>query len=55
MTQLNISMKQNRLPDIRTDLHLPKRSGGGKDWKFGINRCKPVFIGWMNNKVFCIA
>ena len=55
MTQLNISMKQNRLPDIENRLALAKGVGGGKDWKFGINRCKPVFIGWTNNKVFCIA
>ena len=25
--------------------------GGGKDWEFGINRCKLVYIGWINNKV----
>ena len=24
---------------------------GGKDWKFGISRCKLVYIGWINNKV----
>ena len=24
--------------------------GGGKDWEFGINRCKLVYIGWINNK-----
>ena len=25
--------------------------GGGKDWEFGISRCKLVYIGWINNKV----
>ena len=24
---------------------------GGKDWGFGISRCKLVYIGWINNKV----
>ena len=24
---------------------------GGKDWEFGISRCKLVYIGWINNKV----
>ena len=25
--------------------------GGGKDWEFGISRCKLVYTGWINNKV----
>ena len=25
--------------------------GRGKDWEFGISRCKLLYIGWMNNKV----
>ena len=25
--------------------------GGGKDWEFGIIRCKLLYIGWINNKV----
>jgi len=25
--------------------------GGGKDWKFGISRCKLLYIEWINNKV----
>ena len=25
--------------------------GGGKDWEFGVSRCKLVYIGWINNKV----
>ena len=24
---------------------------GGKDWEFGISRCKLLYIGWINNKV----
>ena len=25
--------------------------GGGKDWEFGISRCKLLYIGWINSKV----
>ena len=25
--------------------------GGGKDWEFGISRCKLLYIEWINNKV----
>ena len=28
-----------------------ERSAGGKDWECGINRCKLVCIGWINNDV----
>ena len=37
----------------RTDLWLPsgRRGGRGKDWEFGINRCKLLYTGWINNKV----
>ena len=37
----------------RTDLWLPrgKEGAGGKDWEFGISRCKLVYIRWINNKV----
>ena len=24
---------------------------GGKVWEFGINRCKPLYTGWINKKV----
>ena len=24
---------------------------GGKDWEFGISRCKLLYIEWINNKV----
>ena len=35
----------------RTDLWLTRRGRGGKDWEFGISRCKLLYIGWINNKV----
>ena len=35
-----------------TDVWLPSRVGrGGKTWEFGINRCKVLYIGWVNSKV----
>ena len=27
------------------------QGGGGKDWKYGISRCKLLYTGWINNKV----
>ena len=37
----------------RTGWWLPKRRGceGGMEWKFGINRCKLLYRGWLSNKV----
>ena len=37
---------ENRLVVAQGDM-----GGGGKDWKFGVNRCKLVYTGWRNNKV----
>ena len=32
---------------------VAKRKGGGrgKDWEFGISRCKLLYIRWINNKI----
>ena len=27
------------------------RDGEGKDWEFGVSRCKLLYIQWINNKV----
>ena len=37
----------------RTDLWLLRRRdrGGGRDWEFGISRCKLLYIRWINNRV----
>ena len=37
----------------RTDLWLPRGEWdeGGKDWEFGISRCKLSYREWINNKV----
>ena len=26
-------------------------SGGGRDWEFGIGRCKILYVEWLNKKV----
>ena len=42
---------RNRLADIENRLVVAKGEGGGKDWEFGISRCKLLYIEWINNKV----
>ena len=47
MTQMNLSTKQKQ-----THRHREQTCGyQGKDWEFGISRCKLLYIGWINNKV----
>ena len=48
----NTSMKKKQ-----THRHREKSvaAKGGKDWEFGTSRCKLVYIGWINNKVHCVA
>ena len=36
----------------RTDCGwLPRLRDRGKDWEFGISRCKLLYIGWINSNV----
>ena len=44
---------RNQLTDIENRPVVAKRrqGGRGKDWESGINRCKQLFIKWINNKV----
>ena len=44
---------RNQLTDIENKPLVAKRrrGGRGKDWECGINRCKLLFIKWINNKV----
>ena len=53
MTQMNFTMKQKETQTQRTDLWLPRgrREGGGKEWEFGVSRCKLLYLGWKNSKV----
>ena len=50
---MNLSMKQKQTHKQKTDLCLQRgsRDWGGKDWEFGISRCKLLCIGWINSKV----
>ena len=47
MTQINLSMKQT----LRYREKNVGHQGEGTDWKFGVNRCKLLFIECINNKV----
>ena len=49
MTQINLSTKQKRTH--RLVVAKGVGCGGGMDWDLGISRCKPLYIGWINNKV----
>ena len=53
--QINIFMKQKQTHKYKEQIDRCQREGeGGKDWEFGISRCKLVYMGWINNKVlFC--
>ena len=53
MIQINVSTKQKQ-----THIHREQTCGcrggkgwEGKDWEFGISRCKLEYIGWINNKI----
>ena len=32
-----------------------ERGGEGKDWEFGISRCKLLYREWINTRSYCIA
>ena len=40
-----------KIKRFKTWLPRERRDGGGKDWEFGISRCKLLYIGWINSKV----
>ena len=50
MTQVNLSTKQKQTHRHREQTYGCQGGGGEKDWEFGISRCKPLYIGWINNK-----
>ena len=53
MKQMNLSVKQKRLTDIKNRLVVAKGmgSGGGMDWELGVSRCKILYTEWINYKV----
>ena len=44
---------RNRHTGIENKLMVAKRKWGqeGTDWEFGVNRCKLLYVEWINNKV----
>ena len=47
---------RNRLTDIENRLVVAKGEGrGGKDWEFGVSKCKLLNIGWIHKRSYCIA
>ena len=49
---MNLSMKQKQAHrHTEQTCGCPSGERGGKDWEFGISRCKLLYIEWINNKV----
>ena len=48
-------MKQKQTYGHRNQLVVAKREGdeGGLDWEMRINRCKLLYIGWINKVLLC--
>ena len=52
MAQMNLSTKQKQTHRHREQTcDCQRGGGGGKDWEFGISRCKLLHLEWINNKV----
>ena len=50
---MNISTKQKQTQNIENRLVVANGEqgwGGGKEWEFGVSRCKLSYIEWINNK-----
>ena len=57
MAQMNLSTKQKQ-----THRHREQTcgcqvglKGEGEDWEFGVNGCKLLYVGWINNTVLLTA
>ena len=49
---MNLSMKQEKTHRHREEAcGCQKGNGAGMEWKFGVSRCKQLYIEWINNKV----
>ena len=55
MTQMNLSTKQKQTHRHREQTCGCQAELGGKDWEFGVSRCKLLYIEWINNRFYCIA
>ena len=54
---MNLSVNRNRPTDKESRLVITKGEGsvGGKDWEVGTGRHKLLYMGWINNKFYCVA
>ena len=56
MTQVNSSVKQEQTHRHRTDLwEVEGLQDRGVDWKFGISKCKLLYVGWISNRSYHMA
>ena len=53
MTQVNLFTKQKQTYRHREQICGCQEGGEWEvlDWEFGVNRCKLLYIEWINNKV----
>ena len=54
MAQINLSMKgkqTHRHREQTCGCQGGRGGGGGRDWEFGVSRCKLSYTRWINNKV----
>ena len=47
---MNLSIEKKHI-DLENRLVVAREEWRGKDWEFGISRCKVLLIEWINNKV----
>ena len=47
----NLSTEQTHNIENRSGLAKVEEGQGGKDYGFGISRCKLLYIGWINSEV----
>ena len=53
MTQMNLSLKRNRITNIENRLVFAKGEGGGGgiEWEVGVSKCQFLYVEWVKNKV----
>ena len=53
-TKIIIIIIKEELTNLENEIMVTRgegRWGGGINWEFGIDRCKLLYIGWINKKV----
>ena len=56
MPSENVVLHNELIYETETDIEnrlmvAIEGSGGGRDWEFGISRCKILYVEWINKKV----